>query len=251
MTPAEAQLGVPEGDEHRKPEIMAPLSHDHGGPRVARLVHASDRALLVVFDETISLASGHDVRVLHAWLREDPPAAIVDLHPAYATLLIRYDPLRCDPDALAREIERRASSLSGRPETAWRSIEIPVVYGGEDGPDLEEVARATGLSVDAVVAAHAGAAYAVRFIGFSPGFPYLAGLPERLHTPRRKAPRGSVPAGSVAIAGQQAGIYPVRSPGGWNIIGRTDFVLFDPMLEAGATLSAGDRVRFRPVESKS
>src|SRR4029077_17533465 len=114
------------------------------------------------------------------------------------------------------------------------------------GPDLPEVAKVTGLAEDEVVAAHAGAEFEVRFIGFSPGFPYLAGLPERLLTPRREAPRRGVPAGSVAIAGAQAGIYPFGSPGGWNIIGRTTFVLFDPSLPGGAILAPGDRVRFVP-----
>lgn len=216
---------------------------------MTRLVHASDRALLVVFDDAITVASGHDVRVLHEWLRDDPPAAVVDLHPAYATLLIRYDPMRCDPDALAAEIDRRTANLSGRPEPSFRSFEIPVRYGGSDGPDLTEVARATGLSEEDVVAAHAGSLYDVRFIGFAPGFPYLAGLPQRLHTARREAPRAQVPAGSVAIAGPQAGIYPVVSPAGWNVIGRTDFQLFDPKRENAATLAAGDRVRFRIVGS--
>jgi len=218
---------------------------------MAHLVHASDRALLVVFDDAMTPASARDVRVLEAWLREDPPEALVDLHPAYATLLIRYDPLRCDPEALAEEIARRAGSLSGRPEAKSRSFTIPVRYGGVYGPDLSEVAAATGLSEHEVVAAHAGAEYEVRFIGFSPGFPYLAGLPERLHTPRREAPRRQVEAGSVAIAGAQAGIYPCGSPGGWNILGRTDFVLFDPTLAAGAILSPGDRVRFVAAASGS
>lgn len=218
---------------------------------MAELVHASDRALLVVFGDAITPAVGRDVRVLHAWLRDDPPEAIVDLHPAYATLLVRYDPLRCDPEALAQEISRRAESLSGRPERAPRSFEIPVRYGGAFGPDLDEVARVTGLPAEDVVAAHAGAVYDVRFIGFSPGFPYLAGLPERLATPRREAPRVNVEAGSVAIAGPQAGIYPVRSPGGWSIIGWTDFTLFDPTREAGAILAPGDRVRFVVAENGS
>jgi len=211
---------------------------------VARLVHASDRALLVVFDDAITVAAGNDVRVLYEWLLNDPPDAIVDLHPAYATLLIRYDPLRCDPDALAREIHRRVGNLSVRPVRNGPLFEIPVRYGGSHGPDLAEVARATGLREDEVVAAHAGCEYDVRFVGFSPGFPYLAGLPERLHTPRREAPRSHVPAGSVAIAGAQAGIYPVRSPGGWNVIGQTDFILFDPARRNPATLAPGDRVRF-------
>ncbi len=216
----------------------------------AHVVPASDRALLVGFGDAITEAAGRDVRLLHAWLREDPPDALVDLHPAYATLLVRYDPLRCDPDALAREISRRAGSLAGRPEPEPRAFEIPVRYGGEDGPDLADVAKATGLGQEDVVATHAGAAYDVRFIGFLPGFPYLAGLPERLHTARRETPRTRVPAGSVAIAGAQAGIYPVASPGGWNIIGRTDFRLFDPGRSVPATLAPGDRVRFRPREAR-
>lgn len=211
---------------------------------MARLVHVSDRALLVVFDDEITVATGNGVRVLYESLRDDPPAAMVDLHPAYASLLIRYDPLLCEPEALARDVDRRVESVSGRPILEGRLFEIPVHYGGSDGPDLAEVARFTGLNEREVVAAHAASLYDVRFIGFSPGFPYLAGLPERLHTPRREAPRTHVPAGSVAIAGAQAGIYPLRSPGGWNVIGRTDFVLFDSARGNPATLAPGDRVRF-------
>ena len=209
-----------------------------------RLVHASDRALLVVFDDAITVTAGNDVRALYEWIASDPPAAIVDLHPAYATLLIRYDPMGCDPGALALEVDRRVRSLSHRPLREGRLFEIPVRYGGAHGPDLAEVARGTHLSEDDVVAAHAAAHYDVCFVGFSPGFPYLSGLPESLHTPRREAPRSQIPAGSVAIAGTQAGIYPVRSPGGWNVIGRTDFNLFDPSRENPARLAPGDRVRF-------
>ena len=211
---------------------------------MARLVYASDCALLVVFDDAITVAAGDEVRCLYEWLSNDAPEAIVDLHPAYASLLIRFDPLRCDPAELEREIHRRLGNLSGRALRAGRLFEIPVRYGGSHGPDLTEVARATGLSEGDVIGAHAGSVYDVCFVGFSPGFPYLAGLPERLHTPRREAPRSHVPAGSVAIAGAQAGIYPLRSPGGWNIIGRTDVVLFDPTRENPATLAPGDRVRF-------
>ncbi len=211
---------------------------------MVRLVHASDRALLVLFDDAISAAAGREVRILHAWLRDQPPEGVVDLNPAYASILVRYDPLRCRPEGLARELRQRAGQLSGRREAPARSFEIPVRYGGSSGPDLAQVARHTGLTEDAVVALHTGAGFEVRFIGFSPGFPYLAGLPERLHTPRRETPRVEVPAGSVAIAGAQAGIYPLRSPAGWNIIGRTDFALFD-RISARGTLAPGDRVRFR------
>ena len=218
---------------------------------MARLVDASDRAVLVVFDDTMTPAAGRDVRLLEAWLREEPPVGIVDLNPAYASLLVRYDPLRCSPEALSREILRRVESLARRAEPEPRSFEIPVLYGGASGPDLQTVAREVGLSAEAFVLAHAAASYEVRFIGFSPGFPYLAGLPERLHTARKSAPRACVPAGSVAIAGAQAGIYPVTSPGGWNLIGRTDFVLFDPNRARAATLAAGDRVCFRAAGGRS
>ena len=207
-----------------------------------RVVEASDRAFLVVFDD-----AGSGVRILHEWLRRERPEAVVDLHPAYETLLVTYDPLRCDPPALAAEIDRRLSSLSGFPAPASRSFVIPVRYGGDDGPDLLEVSRLTGLAVSEVIAAHSGASYEVQFVGFSPGFPYLSGLPDSLHTPRRETPRKSVPAGSVAIAGAQAGIYPVQSPGGWNVIGRTDLVLFDAARDPIATMAPGDRVRFEPA----
>jgi KipI family sensor histidine kinase inhibitor len=152
---------------------------------------------------------------------------------------------------MANEIARRAASLSGRPEPTPRSFEISVRYGGPHGPDLDDVARGVGLTADEVVARHAAAHYDVCFIGFSPGFPYLAGLPERLHTSRRGTPRTHVLAGSVAIAGAQAGIYSVASPGGWNVIGRTDFILFDPNREKPAALASGDRIRFRVVGSGS
>lgn len=211
---------------------------------MARLVHVSDRALLVVFDDAITVAAGHEVRALYEWLAGDAPEALVDLHPAYSSLMIRYDPLRCDPERLEREVDRRVRSLAGRPLAEGRLFEIPVRYGGAFGPDLADVARATGLFEPEVVAAHAGGVYDVRFLGFSPGFPYLSGLPERLHTPRRTAPRSQVPAGSVAIAGAQTGIYSLRSPGGWNVIGRTDVVLFDATRGDPATLAPGDRVRF-------
>jgi KipI family sensor histidine kinase inhibitor len=215
---------------------------------MARLEIASDRALLVVFDDAITPAAGRDVRVLTAWLREDPPAGLVDLHPAYASVLVQYDPLTSDPDALSGELARRVGALAGRPEPAPRRFTIPVRYGGEDGPDLPAVARRAELTEAEAAAAHAGADYEVRFIGFSPGFPYLAGLPDRLRMPRKDRPATRVPAGSVAIAGAQAGIYPLASPGGWNVIGRTSFVLFDPSRGEGPTLAAGDRVRFVAVE---
>ena len=127
-----------------------------------------------------------------------------------------------------------------------RYIEIPVTYGGEAGPDLAEVARHSGLSDKQVVELHASVDYVVWFIGFQPGFPYLGSLPEQLHTPRRAEPRLLVPAGSVGIGGSQTGIYPLSTPGGWQLIGRTSVSLFDPKREEPILLRAGDTVRFVP-----
>lgn len=214
-----------------------------------RLVPASDSAFLVVFDDAITDAAARDVRRLHPWLREAPIPGMVDVHPAYASVLVRFDPLRTDPLTMEAALRDRVARLSDRPEPASRTIEVRVRYGGEDGTDLADVARATGLAEREVIERHAGGDYDVRFLGFSPGFPYLAGLPASLFTPRRASPRRCVPAGSVAIAGAQAGIYPVASPGGWNLIGRTELVLFDPSRKPPALFSPGDRVRFVPMSA--
>ena len=125
-----------------------------------------------------------------------------------------------------------------------RTIDIPVVYGGADGPDLEAVARHTGLSPEEVVKRHSGGQYVVYFIGFMPGFAYMGGLAPELATPRHAEPRVSIPAGSVGIGGEQTGIYPLASPGGWQLLGRTSLPLFDPAHNPPTLLRPGDRVRF-------
>ncbi len=130
---------------------------------------------------------------------------------------------------------------------APRRVEIPVCYGGELGPDLDDVARTHGLAPEEVIRLHADADYLVYMIGFMPGFAYLGGLPERIATPRRKTPRTAVPAGTVGIGGRQTGVYPLVSPGGWNLIGRTPVKIFDIKRDEPTLLSTGDRVRFRPI----
>ncbi|MFB3828149.1 MAG: 5-oxoprolinase subunit PxpB [Bryobacteraceae bacterium] len=165
-----------------------------------------------------------------------------NLHPAYASVLVDFDPRLREAGELRRQIEALPLASVELPEP--RLIEIPVRYGGWD---LDDVARHNGLSTDEVIAIHSGAEYVVYFLGFSPGFPYLGGMPEAIATPRLAAPRRMVPAGSVGIAGTQTGVYPVASPGGWRIIGRTGLALFDALRDPPALLAAGDRVRFRPV----
>jgi len=131
-------------------------------------------------------------------------------------------------------------------EPVSRLIEIPVIYGGEQGPDLESVARHTGMTPREVVGCHSGIDYTVYFLGFQPGFPYLGGMPEQLAMPRHGEPRLSVPAGSVGIGGSQTGIYPLATPGGWQLIGQTPLAMFDPTRSSPTLLLPGDHVRFVP-----
>jgi len=206
---------------------------------------ASDRSLLVSFGESFSPEA-------HDWVRRLTRAlegvrGILNLHPAYVSVLIDFDPrlaVHSDIEALVRE--RLASAPAADPEPP-RLIEIPVVYGGECGPDLADVAAHAHMTPERVVALHADVLYEVCFVGFATCFPYLLGLPAELATPRLATPRKLVPAGSVAIGGSQAGIYPLASPGGWRLIGRTPLRLFDPQSAPPPLLGMGDRVRFVPV----
>jgi KipI family sensor histidine kinase inhibitor len=166
-----------------------------------------------------------------------------DVVPGMNNLTILFDPLASDGRQLAEKLQAAwdADSIS---QKTGRKIDIPVVYGGDSGPDLEQVARHTGLSPAEIVKRHTAAEYIVYFIGFQPGFPYLGGLDPKLATPRRSEPRLIVPAGSVGIGGSQTGIYPAASPGGWQLIGRSELQLFDPGASPPTLLQPGDRVRF-------
>ena len=177
---------------------------------------------------------------------EKRPPGILNLHPAFTSVLVDLDPRRLTQEDVEVLIEERLARLEGLPPSEPRIIEIPVKYGGESGPDLIEVARITGLTPARVVERHAAAEYRVYFLGFSPGFPYLGGMPQELAVPRLATPRKRVPRGSVAIGGEQTGIYPLDSPGGWRIIGHTDLTLFDAAADPPALLRSGDSVRFVP-----
>lgn len=174
---------------------------------------------------------------------------IAEVVPAFGSVAVHLDPGVTSPDAglcaALAEVAERGSRVDIPLEA--REVEIPVCYGGDDGPDLGLVAAHTGLSPEAVVAAHAGSGYVVQAIGFAPGFPYLSGLDEVLRVPRRATPRPLVPAGSVGIGGAQTGVYPLATPGGWNLIGRTPRRLFDPTRSSPALLRMGDRLRFRAI----
>jgi inhibitor of KinA len=175
---------------------------------------------------------------------------VIELAPAYTTIGVFFDPARIETfDALRASIERALESDS---DPAWKrtepaAIEVPVCYEAEFAPDLEEVARYAGLAPEEIVRRHANATYRVSCVGSTPGYPYLSGLPPELATPRRASPRKEVPAGAVAIGGTQTGIYPRKTPGGWNIIGRAPLRLFDVERNPPALFRAGDSVRFRKI----
>jgi KipI family sensor histidine kinase inhibitor len=202
---------------------------------------ASDRSLFISFGDEISIDAHRQVsRLTHAL---EGQRAILNLHPAFASVLIDFDP-RFHTHAEIEALARRHMETAVDEARPARVVEIPVCYGGEFGPDLEDVARHAGLTPERVIELHAAGDYLVYFVGFATCFPYLGGLPPELATPRLSAPRKSVPAGSVAIGGSQAGIYPLPSPGGWRIVGRTPLALFDPQASPPPLLRMGDRVRF-------
>ena len=212
-----------------------------------RLLAASDRSLLVSFGDRIGLDLHDRVRRLLLALDAEPLAGITDLLPAYASILIRFDPVLLDHDRVADHALRALARGAGPQAEPQRQVEVPVCYGGEHGADLEEVARLCGLTARQVVEAHAGATCQVYFLGFVPGFAYMGDLPASIACDRLEAPRRVVPAGSVGIAGRQTGVYPLATPGGWRLIGRTPLKLFDPRREPMCLLAMGDRVRFTPI----
>ncbi len=201
-----------------------------------------DSAWLVEWEGPANERALATVMAWTAALEIDRPATVTDVVPSFASLAVYYD--GTDGIDVRRWIEARLNGISPHHGPNGRVVEIPVCY---DGADLAEVAHLAGLSENDVAALHAYPAYTVAALGFSPGFPYLLGLPQRLHLPRRRTPRLNVPAGSVAIGGAQAGIYPFESPGGWHLLGTTSASLFDPY--AGALLRPGDRLRFKRVDS--
>ena len=203
---------------------------------------ASDRSILVSFGDEISLDMHR--QVLRCTQMLQGVRGILNVHPAFSTVLIDFDPRLRTHAEVEAWLEERLTEEAGELPPAARTVEIPVCYGGEFGPDLEDVARHTSLTPRQVVDLHTSADYVVYFVGFSTCFPYLGGLPPQLATPRLAAPRKLVPAGSIGIAGGQTGVYPIASPGGWRLIGRTSLRLFDASAEPPALLRMGDRLRF-------
>ena len=213
-----------------------------------KVIPASDSSLLIVLGKAISPELHSRVIGLFQALQARQDPRIRNLHPGYTSVLVDFDPLRMTHDELTAIVEQsvgRASSEGHRESTVVR---VPVCYDAEFGPDLADLAKHANISPEEVIRLHSSATYLVYFLGFSPGFAYMGGLPEKLHMPRLATPRGHVAGGTVGIAGSQTGIYPVDSAGGWRLIGRTPWRMFDPHAVPPTRLQPGDRVQFSAID---
>lgn len=217
---------------------------------MARFEPASDQSLLIYFGDKITREAHECICRLLRLLEVEPIPGVRNLHPAYCSVLVKFDALKLQHDTLEKILKHCLSRLEGIALPAPRRVQIPVCYGGEHGPDLSDVSALHKITPQQVIELHSSATYVVYFLGFVPGFAYLGELPEALVTPRLDTPRRKVPPGSVGIAGNQTGVYPFATPGGWRLLGRTPVSIFQPDRKELSLLSIGDHVRFIPISSE-
>jgi inhibitor of KinA len=225
--------------------MTAPASDD------VRFQFASDQSILVYFGQEISRRAHERVRKLLLLLEAEPLAGVRNLHPAYCSLLIKFDAVQLRHEEMVSRLQRYVERMKTAALPEPRLVEIPVCYGGEFGPDLEEVGALHGLTPKQVIELHSSTTYLVYFLGFAPGFAYLGELPDALVTPRLGTPRKRVPAGSVGIAGNQTGVYPFATPGGWRLLGRTPLAMFRADRAGLSLVATGDHVRFVPISAET
>lgn len=216
-----------------------------------RILTEGDSSLLLVFGQEISPQINRKITALVRMIREQKIKGVTDLIPAFCSLLINYDPRVITYEKLKMRVEKLLKLEIEAVRTEKKVYEIPVCYGGKYGPDLANVAAHAGLTQEEVIDIHSSEDYLIYMLGFLPGFSYLGGLDERLHTPRLANPRLRIPAGSVGIGGSQTGIYPLDSPGGWQLIGATPVKTYDPHREIPILFEAGDYIRFVPVSEET
>jgi len=209
-----------------------------------RIVPLGDSALLVQLGDEIDSNTNQCVHALAALINHSHFDGVIETVPAYATLLVHYDPLILSFGQLKNVLREKMAQIEDNAPRTQKRVDVPVRYGGEYGIDLESVARHCRLSVEEIIRIHSERIYTVFMMGFTPGFPYMGKLDDALITPRLELPRTHVPAGTVAIAGSQTGIYPIASPGGWQLIGWTPLQLFNPDSESPFLFSPGDEVKF-------
>jgi KipI family sensor histidine kinase inhibitor len=213
-----------------------------------RILPLGDLAVVVEFGNEISISCNDRVRQLNQCLKKNKIKGIVETVPTFRSLLIYYDPLKISYKKLGKCIRTATDGNKASDANLKRIIEIPVCYGGEYGEDLTDVASHAGMSETEVVNIHSSVNYLIYMLGFLPGFPYLGGLDKRLEIPRLPNPRTLIPAGSVGIGGEQTGVYPIASPGGWRLIGRTPLTLYDSEKKIPTLYQAGDYIHFQPID---
>ncbi len=216
-------------------------------PNRPRFQRASDQSLLIYFGQQITVDAHSQVRRLLRLLESQPIPGIRNLHPAYCSVLVKFDPLKQRHDDLEKILTQYLARLDDVTLPEPHQVEIPVCYGGAHGPDLTDVSALCGMTPEQVIDLHSSTTYLVYFLGFVPGFAYLGELPQALVTPRLATPRRRVSPGSVGIARNQTGVYPFATPGGWRLLGRTPLSMFRPDRDALSLLSIGDRVRVAPI----
>lgn len=217
----------------------------------AKISQISETAALVEFGREISEDINKKVRTFCTYLDDKPFYGMVEYVPAFTSVSVIYNPLDMkseSPYEVVKVIlDNIIYKLDFSLEDEEHIVEIPVCYGGEFGQDIEQVAKINNITVDEVIKIHSEGKYLVYMIGFAPGFPYLGGMSEKIAAPRRESPRTAIPAGSVGIAGMQTGVYPIETPGGWQLIGKTPLKLFDLKRNSKSLLKAGDIVKFYPI----
>ena len=214
----------------------------------AKFLPAGDKALIVEFGDSISPEINKKIRNMYIAIEKSQLEGIIGMVPTYRSLLVSYNPLKIKYNDLCQALREFEDNLTDTDSEPAKVVEIPTIYGGEYGPDIEFVAEHNNISIDEVIEIHSSRNYLIYMLGFTPGFPYLGGMSEKIETPRLKTPRTKIPAGTVGIAGKQTGIYPIDSPGGWQLIGRTPVKLYDPFADPPVLLNSGDYLRFVPID---
>lgn len=215
-----------------------------------QILNAGDSAVCVEFGKKIDDAVNARVNSLHQILLKRQIKGVIESIPTFRSLLVCYDPVKLKYKKLVRILESCIAQIRVEENAEKRIVEIPVCYEAQFAPDMENVTAHTGLSAEEVIALHCGRDYRIHMLGFLPGFPYLGGMDERLVTPRLKTPRTRIEPGSVGIGGSQTGVYPLASPGGWQLIGKTPLVLYDPQRDNPILYEAGDYIRFVRISAE-
>ena len=211
------------------------------------ILPCGDTAVLIRFEQKIDPEILRQVTMMTNAIKKAEINGILDIIPAYASILVCFDPLKTDMRSIISKIQKLKPEKQSEIEQGQRVVRIPVLYGKPFPEDLQHVADHAGLTIEEVIQIHTANTYPVYMIGFLPGFPYLGNLDERIHTPRRTEPRTDIPAGAVGIGGGQTGVYPISSPGGWHIIGRTPVKLYAPAEEQPVLLRSGDLIHFYSI----